>query len=285
VIRALVPADGALLFESPTYFGALAIARAARVRAVPVPVDGEGVRPEQLEAAIVRTGARVLYLQPCFSNPAGAVMGKERRRDVIELARKYGVFIIEDDYARDLTIDGAPPAPLLRDCPSHVVYVRSLTKTAAPGLRIAAIAALGPVFERLRSARAVDDWFVSGILQETALELVGSPGWRRHLEQLRAGLRARRDAAVEALANELPGYLPAELPRGGFNLWLKLPEGVDDLEVAQAAERAGVHVNAGRMCFPAEPLGPYLRLSYAAAEPRELREGIRLLGTVLRGLV
>jgi DNA-binding transcriptional MocR family regulator len=248
---------------------------------VPVPSDREGVRPDALEAAIARTGARALYLQPTYANPTGAVMSEQRRRAVIEVAQRTNIFLIEDDYARDLTIDGAPPPPLVRECPSHVVYIRSLTKTAAPGLRIAAIAALGPVFERLRSARAVDDWFVSGMLQEIALELVGSPGWPRHIAALRAILRARRDAAVAAIQNDLPSVTLANVPRGGFNLWLALPESLDDLEIARQAELLGVHINAGRSWFPAESLGPHLRLSYAAAEPRELREGVRKLARVI----
>ncbi|HEX5656793.1 MAG TPA: aminotransferase class I/II-fold pyridoxal phosphate-dependent enzyme [Polyangiales bacterium] len=159
-----------------------------------------------------------------------------------------------------------------------MVYIRSLTKTAAPGLRIAVIAALGPVFERLRTARAVDDWFVSGMVQETALELVGTPGWSRHIAQLRATLRTRRDAALAALRAELPALVPAYVPRGGFNLWLPLPHDLDDIAIAKQAEHEGVHINAGRVFFPAEAIGPHLRLSYAAAE---LREGIRRLARVI----
>lgn len=281
VLRALVPAGAPLLFESPTYFGALAIARAAGIRPVPVPTDREGVLPEALEAALASTGARALYLQPTYGNPSGGVMSHARRSAIIALARRHGIFLIEDDYARDLAIDGVMPAPLVRDCPSHVVYIRSLTKTAAPGLRLAAIAALGPVFERLRSARAIDEWFVSGLLQETALELVSAPGWRRHLAQLRATLRARRDAALSAIERELPAGSLVQVPRGGFNMWIALPAELDDLAVAQAAARAGVHINAGRAWFPAEPLGPHLRLSYAAASPSELSEGVRRLGRVI----
>jgi DNA-binding transcriptional MocR family regulator len=281
VIRALVAPGGPMLFESPTYFGALAIARAAGIRPIPVPSDAEGIVPAALEAAIARTGARVVYVQPTYANPTGSSMSGERRRALIELAQRASVFLIEDDYARDLTIDGQAPPPLVRSCPSHVVYVRSLTKTAAPGMRIAVVAALGPAFERLRTARAVDDWFVSGMLQETALELVGTPGWSRHIAQLRATLRIRRDAALEALRAELPALAPEHTPRGGFNLWLPLPSGLDDVAVAKRAELEGVHINAGRLFYPAEAVGPHLRLSYAAAEPRELREGVRRLARVL----
>jgi DNA-binding transcriptional MocR family regulator len=281
VIRALVPAEGGLLCESPTYFGALAIARASRIRPLPVPSDAEGIRPDLLEAAVARSGARVLYLQPNYANPSGALLSTERRIALLEVVQKLGLFVIEDDYARDLAIDGVVPAPLVRACPGHVVYVRSLTKTAAPGLRVAAIAALGPAFERLRAARAVDEWFVSGLLQETTLELVGATGWRRHTEQLRSKLRERRDAMLEAIDRELSG-LSRSSPLGGFSVWLALPPAFDDLELAREAERAGVHLNAGRLFYPAEPDAPHVRLSYAGAEPREIREGVARLAEVLR---
>jgi DNA-binding transcriptional MocR family regulator len=282
VFRALLPAGAPLLFESPSYFGAILIARAAGIRPVPVPVDHEGMRPDQLDEALARSGARVVYLQPSYANPTGSLMSLSRRRELLEVVKRRGVFVVEDDYARDLCIDGSLPPPLVRELPSHVVYIRSLTKSAAPGLKIAAVCAMGPAFERLRIARSIDDWFVSGMLQETALELVTAAGWPRHLRALRSKLRARRDAALEALSEFLPGPSTLRAPGGGFNLWLPLPAHVDDVALAQAAERAGVHVNPGRACFPAEPVGPFLRLSYAAAEPAELREGVKILAGLLR---
>jgi DNA-binding transcriptional MocR family regulator len=278
VFRALVPPGAPLLFESPSYFGAILIARAAGIRPIPVPVDREGVVPELLEAALASTGARVVYLQPTYSNPTGALMSARRRSEVLEVVQRRGAFIVEDDFARDLSIDGTPPAPLVRELPSHVVYVRSLTKSAAPGLKIAALIAMGPAFERLRTARVIDDWFVSGFLQEVALELVSSAGWSRHLRALRAKLRERRDAALAAIATYLPDATVQSVPAGGFNLWLSLPPHTDDVALAQAAEQAGVHISPGRACFPAEPHGPFLRLSYAGAEPTDIREGVRRLG-------
>lgn len=282
VFRALLPAGAPLLFESPSYFGAILIARAAGIRPVPVPIDHEGMRPDALDEALARSGARVVYLQPSFANPTGGSMSSARRREVLEVVQRRNAFVVEDDYARDLAIEGTLPPPLVRELPSHVVYIRSLTKSAAPGLKIAAVCAMGPAFERLRVARSIDDWFVSGVLQETALELVTAPGWPRHLKALRTKLRARRDAALAALTEFLPGLPAPRTPAGGFNLWLPLPAHVDDVALAQAAERAGVHVNAGRVCFPAEPVGPHLRVSYAAAEPGEIREGLRIVAGLVR---
>ncbi len=200
-MRALAPPGGPVVVESPTYRGALAAVRAAGLTPVPVPSDADGVRPALLADALERTGARVAYLQPLHANPHGADLSAERRAEVMEVAARAGAFLIEDDWARDLTIDGPAPAPLAADdADGHVVYVRSLSKGASPGLRIAAVAARGPAGARLRAARIVEDLFVSAPLQHAALELVSSPGWRRHLKALREGLRERRDALSGALA-------------------------------------------------------------------------------------
>ena len=160
--------------------------------------------------------------------------------------------------------------------------MRSLTKSAAPGLRVAGIGARGAAGARLRAARIVDDFFVSGPLQEAALEVVSAPGWRRHRRRLRTALRERRDALAGALQRHLPALAPATLPGGGLHLWVALPEGSDDVAVAAAAAAEGVVVFPGRPWFPADPPGPFLRLTYAAAPPDALDEGVRRLARALR---
>ena len=174
--RSLAATGDPILVESPTYVGALAAAQAAGLRAVPVPTDADGVRPDHLVEAFRRTGARVFYCQPTYANPTGAVLAADRRAGVLAAVAGAGAFLIEDDWARDFTLDGDPP-PLLapEDRNGHVIYVRSLTKCAAPGLRVGAICARGAALERLRAARLVDDFFVPGLLQETALQLVSAP--------------------------------------------------------------------------------------------------------------
>jgi len=282
VFRALgVPGD-AVLVESPTYGGALAAARAAGLRPVAVPADGEGVRPQLLATALDRTGARVVYVQPSFANPHGATLAPERRADVMAAVAAAGAFLVEDDWARDLAIDGPAPPPLVADDrDGHVVHLRSLTKSAAPGLRIAAVAARGAAGARLRAARVVDDFFVSGPLQHAALDLVSSPAWRTHLRRLRAGLRERRDALAAALAQELPQLQLACLPAGGLHLWARLPDGADDEEVARRAAAAGVVVSPGRRWFPGEAPGPHLRLTFAGEPPERMAEGVARLASVL----
>ncbi|WP_267714663.1 PLP-dependent aminotransferase family protein [Streptomyces sp. CoH17] len=285
-LRALAPPGAPVLVESPTYPGMLAIARAAGLRPVPVPVDADGVRPALLADAFRATGARVFVCQPLFQNPTGAVLAPERRGEVLRIARAAGAFVVEDDFVRRLVHEdaGPLPAPLAADDPDGVVvHVCSLTKATSPSFRVSALAAHGPVLERLRAIQVVDTFFVPRPLQEAALELVGSPAWPRHLRAVSAELRARRDAMTSALRLRLPELSPAHVPSGGYHLWPRLPEGADESALTAAALRAGVAITPGRPYFSAEPPAAHVRLSFAAvANTGEIAEGVRRLGTACR---
>jgi DNA-binding transcriptional MocR family regulator len=240
----------------------------------PVPVDADGVRPDLLAEAFAMTGAKVFYCQPTLHNPTGAVLSAERRTQVLSVARAAGAFVIEDDYARYLGLTDGPPPLVATDDEGTVVHITSLTKITAPSMRIAAMISRGPVAERLRASQLVDTFFPARPLQETALELVSSPAWPRHLAAVRVALRGRRDAMAAAIAREMPQVRPS-VPAGGLHLWLALPSGVDEIVLAEATARAGVLVSPGRPFFPAESSGPHLRLSYSiAATEAELTEGV-----------
>ncbi|MER7767915.1 PLP-dependent aminotransferase family protein [Kitasatospora sp. NPDC096140] len=279
-MRSLAAPGSAVLVESPTYPGILAVVRAAGLRPVPVPIDADGVRTDLLADAFAATRARVFVCQPLFQNPTGAVLSPRRREEVLRIARAAGAFVIEDDFARLLAHTDAPalPRPLAADDRDGVVvHLRSLTKAASPNLRIGALTARGPALARLRATQVVDSFFVPRPLQEATLELVADPAWARHLRTLGAELRDRRTAAVAALHRELPGLLTIHRP-GGYHLWLRLPDGTDDSALVTAALRTGVQITPGRPYHAAEPPAPHLRLSYAAAEsPAQVAEGIHRL--------
>lgn len=280
--RALVAPGDAVIVETPTYIGAVAAARAAGARIVAVPVDSEGVRPELLERALANSGARVFYCQPTFANPHGASLSARRRIAVMEVVRKAGAFLIEDDWARQLALEEPAPAPLFAsDSDGHVIYVGSLTKCVAPSFRVGVLAARGAVATRLRTTRVVDDLFIAGPLQAAALELVSSPAWPRHLRALRAALRERRDALVTAVHRQLPSVGLACVPAGGLHLWLALPDEVDDVALARRALSEGLVVSPGTPWFPAESPAPFLRLSFGGAPPAVLTAAVRVLARLL----
>ncbi len=285
ILRAVTQIGQPVLVESPTHLGALAAVRAAGLRAVPVPTDGEGLDPDQLRVALHATGARLVLYQPLHANPTGVSLAQGRRIALLDVLSEAQAFLVEDDAARDLTLDGTPPPPLVQqDDAGRVLYIRSLTKSVAPGLRVAGVVARGPVGARLLALRTAEELFVPGPMQETALEWVSSPQWGAHLTRLRAGLRSRRDVLLAALAREWPEVRLTRVPHGGLFVWIELPEGTDDLRLAREALSYGVQLNPGTPWFPAEAPGAFVRLSYAAADEGTLQAGVERLATLWKRL-
>ena len=283
VFRSLVGRGQPVLLESPTYWGAIQAATRAGVRIVPVPTSAEGPDPDELSRAFAVSGARLFYAQPSYANPTGAQWSPDRARQVLEVVRTHGAFLLEDDWARDFGITTTPTPVAAMDDTGHVLYLRSLTKSVSPALRVAAIVARGAARDRLLADRAAESLYVSGLLQAAALDVVTQPGWDRHLRGLRQQLRARRDLLVAGLAEHAPQVHLDHVPAGGLHLWARLPDDTDLARVVGACEAAGVVVAPGTEWFPAEPTAPYLRLSFAGPDPGRFGDGVRILGEVLAG--
>ncbi|PII81413.1 GntR family transcriptional regulator [Leucobacter sp. OLJS4] len=281
-MRTLAEPGSAVITESPSYPGAILAAQSAGLALAAVPADADGILVDRLAVELERTRARVVYLQPSFANPTGAVLSAERRARVLELAAQHGAFVIEDDWARHLGLERSTPPPLFSDDPhGHVVTVTTLAKPASPGLRIGAVIARGPAGQRIRASRTADDLGVAPLLQEIATDLLTSPAWPRHLKRLRAELTVRRDALVSAVRSALPDARIARIPDGGLHLWVRLAAGVDSRDLAERAGAAGVLVGDGRHFFVDEPPAPFVRLSYGAATPAQIAEGVRRVGSLL----
>ncbi|WP_217178751.1 PLP-dependent aminotransferase family protein [Streptomyces sp. AC495_CC817] len=281
IFRALVGPGRPLLVESPTYWGAMLAAEQAGVRLVPIPTGDGGPDPAEVERAFARTGARAFYAQPTYANPTGASWSRDTGVAVLDIVRAHGAFLIEDDWAHDLAIDGdARPVSALDD-DGHAIHLRSLTKSVSPALRVAAVIARGPARERILADRAAESMYVSGLLQTAALDVVTQPGWRTHLRGFREQLRERRDLLLESLAVHAPHAAVEIVPRGGLNLWARLPDGSDVEAVVRECELRGLVISPGREWFPAEPSGPYVRLNYANADPSRFPEAAAILDAVL----
>ena len=227
VFRAVVPAGQPLLIESPTYWGAILAAAQARVTVVPIPTGPNGPDPTDLARAFEETGARAFYAQPNYANPTGAQWSRDLARQVLEVVRANGAFLVEDDWAHDFGITSSPSPVAALDDTGHVVYIRSLTKSVSPAIRIAAAISRGPVRDRILADRSAASMYVSGILQTAALDIVTDPAWRTHLRGLRQRLRSRRDLLIETLSQRAPLAHLTAVPPGGLHLWLQLPDNTD----------------------------------------------------------
>jgi DNA-binding transcriptional MocR family regulator len=200
---------------------------------------------------------------------------------VLDVVRAYRAFLVEDDWAHDFGITTVAAPVGARDDSGHVIYLRSLTKSVAPGIRVAAVIARGPARDRILADRGAQSMYVSGVLQAAALDVVTQPAWLTHLRGLRHQLLVRRDLLVSSLREYAPQAHVEHVPTGGLNLWARLPDGTDVHQLVRDCEAAGVIIAAGTDWFPAEPAGPYIRLNYAGPNPGAFREGARILGQVI----
>jgi DNA-binding transcriptional MocR family regulator len=283
VARTLLRPGDTILVERPAYVFALAVFEAVGATCVEVPVDEGGIVVEAATRLMASHRPRLLFTVPTGHAPTGATMPPERRRALVEAARRYGVVVVEEDHAREFTFDGPPPPAIKSfDEDGHVVYVRSFGKVTLPSLRIGCIAAHGPLFAALVESKRLADRYTSTLTQDAFLTFVSSGEFTAHLERARALYRARRDAMLGALERHMPRGIGWTVPAAGFNVWLTLPAGVSAQRVTARAAANGVLVLAGGPFFAQRDPDSALRLTYSDNPPDRLDEAVRRLAEVVR---
>lgn len=281
IFRSLAGRGRPVIMESPTYWGAILAAEQVGVEIVPIATTPDGPDPDELARVFADTGARVFYAQPTYANPLGGQWPVAVSQAVLDVVRAAGAFVVEDDWAHEFGIDAQPRPLAAQDDAGHVVYLRSLTKSVSPALRVAAVVARGPARDRILADRAADTLYVSGLLQAAALDVVTQPAWQTSLRAARRELGSRRDLLIDSLRRHAPMASVVNVPVGGLNLWVRLPDGFDARTVADACERRGLLVAPGDEWFPAEPSGGFVRLNFAGPDPASFAKGARILGRVL----
>lgn len=270
-----------MLIESPSYWGAILAAAQVGVQLIPIPNGPRGPDPTEVDRAFEQTGARAFYAQPNFANPTGAQWTLDLGEQVLDIVRDHGAFLIEDDWAHDFGITAEPAPVAARDDSGHVIYLRSLTKSVSPSVRVAGLIARGPARDRILADTQAQAMYVSAALQAVALDVITQPAWRTHVRSLRKQLAARRDLLTAALREHVPAAHLDAVPLGGLNLWLRLPDDTDLIQLARDCEARGVIVAVGDKWFPAEPVGQYLRLNYSGPNPGAFADGARIIGEIL----
>jgi DNA-binding transcriptional MocR family regulator len=284
--RTLVQPGDEVVVEVPTYVGILQTFAAAGARLVGVPVDRHGLRVEEVAAVLARGRARLIVVQPTLHNPTNSTLTHERRLHLLALARRYSVPILEDDAYGDLWRDSTGPQPLKAlDTHGYVIYLGTFSKMVAPALRLGWVAAPRAYIGRLTLAKQFAD-LQSGMLAQYAMEgFMANGAFSRHLISVRQAYNERRRAAV-ACMQELRGVTTESGSDGGFYLWCRLPEGVPSRAFSLEAGRAGVAILAGEAFYPqataSTNLGVrYVRLSYSALPPSQIRTAVRRLAPLL----
>jgi 2-aminoadipate transaminase len=247
-------------------------------------MDQHGMRMDLLEAELAAVGpggAKFIYTIPNFQNPAGVTMSPERRRRLLELAREYGVLVIEDDPYGRLRYEGGHILPLKALDSDNVVYLGTFSKIFAPGLRLGWMSAPAPVRAKVLLAKQGADLCGSNFTQSIVQRYFGHERWRVVLRDLTDVYRERRDAMLAALTEHFPPEARWTVPEGGFFVWVTLPKHLDTGAVLAEAVEHGVTFVPGDGFYADGRGSSSMRLAFCFAEPERITEGIRRLGEVL----
>jgi GntR family transcriptional regulator/MocR family aminotransferase len=208
-------------------------------------------------------------------------MSPRRRVALLELARAHRLAILEDDYDHEFHFDGRPVLPLASaDRTGQVIYIGSLAKVVAPGLRIGFVVAPAPLLARLAEERAITDRQGNQIVEAAIAELIEDGHIQRHVRRGRRIYHERRDALVHSLHRRLPG-LSYDVPAGGLTLWVHA-DGVEVEAWRDRAQAAGVLFQSGRGFAFDRGRVPCVRLGYGSCNPRELDQAVQRLARTLR---
>ncbi|MBI3130210.1 MAG: PLP-dependent aminotransferase family protein [Acidobacteria bacterium] len=265
--------------EDPGYPPVWQTLRAAGAELVPLPVDGEGLCVENLEALLP---LRAIYLTPHHQFPTTVTLGAARRMRLLELARRHRIALLEDDYDFEFHFEGRPVLPLASgDTAGVVVYMGTLSKILAPGLRLGWVAGPKALVEALGAQRRMGDLHGNRVMEGAVAEFIEDGLLQRHARKMRRIYAERREALLEALDRHLPGPLEVVPTGGGLSLWARTAPGVDPAAWATRAQAAGVLVMPGRRFDFQGRKVPFLRLGFAALAPKEIREAVRRLQEAL----
>jgi 2-aminoadipate transaminase len=286
ITRIFIDPGDVVLAEGPSYVGALGTFAAYQASVVHVDMDEHGLIPEALAETVdacARAGRRVkfLYTIPNFQNPAGVTLSAERRRRVLEICRRAGVLVVEDNPYGLLGFDAEPLRALRADDPEGVVYLGSFSKTLAPGFRVGWALAPHAVREKLVLAMESAVLSHSSFTQLAVGRYLETQPWREQIKSFRELYRDRRDAMLDALHALMPEGCTWTRPAGGFFVWMTLPEGLDSKAILPRAVAARVAFVPGTGFYADGQGSQQMRLSFCYPEPDRIREGVRRLAGVI----
>lgn len=267
--------------ESPSYAPTLGVFDARGVTYVELAADEGGIRIDDVERVFAEYRPRLLYVNPFAQNPTGGILPERRARQIVALARRYDVVVLEDQSGWVFTYDGAPPAPLAaHDVDGRVVVMESLSKSIFPALRIGYLYAKGGLRAPFESAKIRADSFTSTLVQRALWRFLASPAHARHLRAARALYRKRRDAFVDRLQTRLP-WADVSPPAAGVSLWLRLPPRISTAAAFDECAREGVLVMPADASYPTRSGPAALRLSFGDLDEATAAEGIERLARAL----
>jgi len=279
----LINPKDAIIVESPTYLAALNVFRYYGAEFVSVPIDENGMKTELLEDKIKEAkskglNVKLVYTVATCHNPTGVIMPDDRRKELLEVASKYDLLVIEDDPYSFFVFDEVPFTPLKTlDSEGRVIYLGTFSKILAPGLRLGYMVADRQITRMVELAKQMVDLHSSTLSQYIALYALKEGVVEKTIQKARLVYREKRDIMIESLEEYMPEGSHWFKPRGGLFAFIYLPDGVDTTDMLPMAIERGVAYVPGRSFFSDGSGVNAMRINFSYLPPDKLREGIRLI--------
>lgn len=282
-LRLFTQAGDQVAVEVPTYANVLSAFAGLGLTAAPVPMDPDGPDPDALDRLLAKPEVKAFYTIPSFHNPLGTTASLDRRQQILAIAERHGVPIIEDGFEMDLRFRGHDLPPLAAlDEAGIVVLLFSFSKSLFPGVRVGSVAARGRALEGLVALKHATDLSDALPLQAGLARFVESGAYDRHLGRVRKVLRSRHAALDAALAASMPEGTTWTSPDGGYQRWVELPGDIDTRELLPEAARAGVLYSPGALFMPDARRSSAMRLTVTSADEAAIHRGVAALAEVVR---
>lgn len=274
-----------VLFETPSYLGAVSALRAYEAELVALPTDDDGLCIDALREALDRYGKRVklIYVIPDFQNPTGRSWSAERRSQFMELISSYDLPVLEDAAYAELSFTDTLEKPLsYYDKKGQVVYIGTFSKTFCPGLRVAWLCARKEIMENYLVLKSAADLSSSAIAQRQMTYYLEHFDLDAHITKISAIYQKRRDVMLDIIAQEFPEEVSYVVPKGGLFIWMTLPEGKDSRELLRRAYAEKVAFIPGGSFYPSGVKNNELRLNFSNMSEDDIRKGMTILGKLTR---
>jgi 2-aminoadipate transaminase len=286
IAKCFVDPGDVVLAEGPTYVGGIGALSSHQADVRHIPMDADGMRVDLLEEALeglVAEGrrAKFVYTVPNFQNPAGVSLSVERRRRLAELAETYDLLVLEDNPYGLLDFSGELLPSLREMIPDRVIYVGTMSKTFAPGVRTGWIAAPAPVRDKLVLLREAADLCQSNLTQMLVERWLTTQPWKEQVKRFRTVYQDRAERMLGALREEMPAGVRWTEPRGGFYVWLTVPAGIDTGDLLAKAIQRRVAYVPGRGFYADGEGGDQMRLCFSYPPVEQIHEGVVRLGELL----
>ncbi len=282
IVQCLLKPGDAVAIEDPSYAYSLPLFKSAGLRTYLLKSDEHGINPEDIIELHKKHRIRMVFINPDFQNPTGVQMPLSRRKRILEISSDYGIPIVEDDPYSITAFNGNVASSLKRmDNNGNVLYISSLSKIVASGLRIGWIVGPEKVIQRLADAKQQIDFGHSIFPQWVANEFIGSSQFDEHIHKVRQQLEVRRKQLSKALIHFLGDKVEFIEPNGGIHLWCKLKEPVDEFQLLNESMKRGLAFVPGSIF--GESKG-FVRFTYGRSNPSDIWKGISRLSEALQHL-